>query len=337
MAETKIANIIVPSVFNPYVIEKTTEMSNLVQSGIVETDPLFDTLATAGGKLINVPFFKELTGADQVLSDSASLTVNNVASGQDVARLHTRGNAWGVNDLAKALSGDDPMEAIATMVAAYWVHREQDLLISSLKGVFADNLANDSGDLISNIAIEAGNSATDANKMGGEAIINASAKLGDAAGGLTAICMHSVPYTRLRLLNLIDWIAIGTARAENGFTREGMAPTFDGKRIIVDDSCPVVAGSTNGFKYTSYLFGQGAVARGEGAAPVPTETDRDSLAGSDILVNRRHFILHPRGVKWTETTVTGVAPTNAQCELAVNWDRVYSKKNVRIVQLVTNG
>ena len=38
MAVTKIQNVIVPDVFNPYVVEKTAELSALFQSGIIRPD-----------------------------------------------------------------------------------------------------------------------------------------------------------------------------------------------------------------------------------------------------------------------------------------------------------
>ena len=43
---TKVADVIVPEVFNPYVIERTAELSALVQSGIIETGPELDKLAS---------------------------------------------------------------------------------------------------------------------------------------------------------------------------------------------------------------------------------------------------------------------------------------------------
>ena len=98
-----------------------------------------------------------------------------------------------------------------------------------------------------------------------------------------------------------------------------------------------LAGGTSGWVYSSYLFGSGAVGRGEGAAPVPTETDRDSLAGEDVLINRRHYILHPRGIAFQSASVAGSSPTNAELALSANWDRVYNSKNIRIVELKTNG
>jgi hypothetical protein len=70
---------------------------------------------------------------------------------------------------------------------------------------------------------------------------------------------------------------------------------------VVDDGLPV----SNGV-YTTYIFGAGAFGWGEGGAPVPTETARDALSGDDILVNRRHFILHPRGVAFQNAPVATV-------------------------------
>ncbi len=70
---------------------------------------------------------------------------------------------------------------------------------------------------------------------------------------------------------------------------------------------------------------------GNGSAQVPTETDRDSLAGDDIPINRQHFVLHPRGVKFNAATVLGSSPTNAEAETATNWTRVFDNKNVRMV------
>ena len=32
---------------------------------------------------------------------------------------------------------------------------------------------------------------------------------------------------------------------------------------------------------------------------MPVETDRNSLSGYDVLINRRHFVQHLRGVKYS--------------------------------------
>jgi hypothetical protein len=311
---TKITDIIVPSVFNPYVVERTAELSALVQSGIVVPNPELDRLATSGGKTINMPFFDDLTGDDEVLSDSGALTPQKITSAQDVAVLLMRGKAWGVNDLSKALSGADPMKAVGDLVAQYWARQRQKTLFATLKGAFAS--ASMAGN-VHDISALVGEAAV----IGGSSFIDAKSKLGDAADRLTAVAMHSATYAKLEKDQLITYGKDPVTGAD--------VPFYLGKRVIVDDGCPASGGT-----YTTYLFGEGAVGLGNGQAPVPTETDRDSLAGEDILINRQHYILHPRGIAFTSSSVAGSSPTNGELETGTNWNKVYDNKNIRIVKFV---
>lgn len=314
MAATKISDVIVPDVFNPYVVERTAEKSALYRSGIIQSDAQLNALAQSGGTLLQMPFWADLTGDDEVLSDTGSLTAGAITASKDIARLHMRGRAWGVNDLAKALSGDDPMGVVGDLVADYWARRMQAALIKTLDGVFAS--ATMAGNLHDITAV------TGADTFTGEHFIDATHKLGDAENILTAIMVHSATYASMRKQNLIDFIPNSQGVYD--------IPTYMGKRVIVDDGLPIVSTT----KYTTYLFGAGAIGYGEGAPPVPTETDRDSLAGEDYLITRKHFLLHPRGVKWNESSVAGDSPTNAELATAANWTRVYANKNIRIVKFL---
>lgn len=103
--------------------------------------------------------------------------------------------------------------------------------------------------------------------------------------------------------------------------------------MIVDDSTPYDTTDKVG---TAYIFGARAIALGNGSHPriIPTEIDRDSLAssGEDYLITRRIFILHPRGIKWTEANVADAFPTNAEIANGANWERVFEPKAIRIVK-----
>lgn len=310
MAATKISDVIVPEVFNPYVIQETVRLDAFVQAGIVQNDPQLDALALSGGTILNMPYWNDLDGDSEELSDSGSLSVNAITAGQDQARLHMRGKAWGVNDLAKALSGDDPMAVIASKVAKYWVGERSKALFKSLAGI-STTLAS------TNVHDISGNTGNDA-IISVASALDAKQKLGDNASKLTGIAMHSAVYTLLQKNNQIDMVADSQTLVQ--------FPFYLGYRVIVDDQCPVSGGV-----YTTYMFGEGAFGLGNGAAPVPTETDRDSLAGEDILVNRQHFLLHPRGVKWNEASVAGKTPTFAEIATGANWTKVYDTKNIRIV------
>jgi hypothetical protein len=316
VTKTIITDVIVPEVFNPYVIQRTAELSAFYQSGIIARNPELDRLASSGGKLVNMPFWEDLTGPDEVLSDQTALTVGKITASQDVAALLARGRAWSVNDLAKALSGDDPMAAIGDLVAAYWARRFQAILIETLNGIFGNNatLMNTNQHDISGSPDADGDDVISA-----KTAVDAIYKLGDNADKLTGFAMHSATVAKLAKDDLIEYIKPSEGSVE--------VPYFLGKRVVVDDGLPVSSGV-----YTTYIFGAGAFGWGEGGAPVPTETARDALSGDDILVNRRHFILHPRGVAFQNNQVSGPTPSNTELADYRNWERVYESKNVRIVQ-----
>ncbi|PEJ57407.1 coat protein [Bacillus sp. AFS002410] len=316
MAFTKISDVIVPSVFNPYVLNRTTELSEIYQSGIVQRDQQFDDLAASSARTINMPYWNDLSGTSESLSDSGALTPDKITAGQDIAVILRRGKAWSSNDLAANLAGSDPMKAIGDLVAGFWARDMQKTTLSLLKGVFASaSMSNNVSDIS---ALTGG-----AEKIGASSFIDASYRLGDAQSTLKATVMHSSVVAALAKQNLIQFIKPADGSPE--------VPYYLGKRVIVDDSTPNSAGV-----YTTYLFGQGAVALGFGSPVgfVETETDRDSLAGNDYLINRKTMILHPRGVAFQSASVAGAAPTNTELETATNWNRVYDPKKIRVVKFI---
>ena len=311
MPVTQISNVVVPEVFNPYVLQRTAELSAVRASGIAAEVP--GVTVPNGGATLNMPFWNDINSDDEVLSDTVELTPDKITAGKDVAAILTRGKAWAANDLSALFSGDDPLGAIANMVSTYWARKEQKTLLSILAGVFASTSM--TGNLL-DISGEDGDAAI----ISSASLIDAISLLGDAAYSLTGIITHSAVMYDLAKKNLLD--------AKISGINVKTAPEFQsylGRQIIVDDSAPNNAGV-----YTTYLFGQGAVGFAEGNVPVPTEVERKALAGNDYLVNRRSFILHPRGVKWVGTP-SGSTPSNTELATGTNWVRVYDNKNIRIV------
>src|SRR6478752_8310776 len=233
MAKTAVADIIIPTEFERYAIERTAELAQFGQCGIIESAPEFDAIASEGGREVRMPFWKDLTATRQLLSDSASLVVNKITADQDIARIHNDAQVWSVNHLAKVISGDDPMQAIVDLVAAYWARTDEGLIISCLKGLFG--AASMAGNLLA-IHSESVAATTSATKLTGATFVDACAKLGDRADRLTAVAMHSATEAALRKLDLIDFIPDSEGKP--------MLRVFQGRRVIVDDSLPVRAGTT---------------------------------------------------------------------------------------------
>ena len=335
MAKTAIADVIIPSLFEKYVIERTAVLSAFGASGIVESDPFFDALAAGGGNSVDMPFWQDVNPARQILADNAPLAVNKIGSSKDIARIQVDANAWSVNDLAKILSGADPMGALVALVGDYWIRMDQGLIVSSLKGMFAS--ASMAGNKLA-IASETVAGQSGSTRLNGSTFVDATVKLGDRGSRLTAIAMHSATEASLRKLDLIDYVPESEGKAE--------IAVFQGRRVIVDDGLPTRAGTTDGLVYTSFLFGPGAFAKG--AAPLSgepllgghgtegVEWARAALDSDTNFINRRRFILHPRGVKFNSAAVAGTSPTNAELENGANWTRVFENKNVRIVAIDHN-
>ncbi|AWB31530.1 major capsid protein [Clostridium botulinum] len=313
---TKLSDVIVPELFNPYVVNKTMEKSALVQSGIIVNNSEFDNLASQASPLINMPFFEDLTGESEQIIEDTDLEAAKITSNKDVAAILRRAKMWSATDLSAALAGKDPMAAIGELVSGFWTRDMQKELIAILKGIFLSTS-------MKNNLLDISAMTEGAAKWSASAFIDAQQMLGDAQELLTGVMMHSAVKSELKKQNLIQTI------------RPSDSPEFDvyqDKRVIVDDGCPVDVGGV----YTTYLFGQGALALGNGnpVGFIPTETDRDKKKGSgvDYLINRKTMILHPRGVKFTNAKVAKVeGPSRAELQEKTNWERVYEPKQIRIV------
>ncbi len=314
---TTLNDVIVPELFTPYVINRTMELSDLFKSGIVTNNAEFDRLASEAAPIHNMPFFEDLSGDAEDVIEGEDLTAKKISSSKDVSATIRRAAMWSATDLAAAMAGADPMKAIGDLVAGFWSRNMQKELVAVLTGVFASTSM---ADHVLDVSAGTGKAAY----ISASSFIDAMQLLGDAQSQLTAVAMHSATKSYLKKQNLI-----ATERDSTDVEFD----TYQGRRVIVDDGCPVAEGV-----YTTYLFGAGAVAYGNGnpVGFVATEVDRDKKKGSgvDYLINRRTFILHPRGIAWTNK-VRAHNETVSRTELqdGTNWNKVYKPKQIRIVAL----
>lgn len=198
---------------------------------------------------------------------------------------HVRTRGWSDADLVAELAGSDPMDRIRSRVSNYWNRQFQKMFVNTIKGVLADNTANDSGDMVHDITGEAGDDA----QVSAEAILETGQTMGDNSQKLKLLIMHSRIYTNLAKQNLIDFIPNSDGRVR--------FPTYLGYPIVVDDGVQVDDAGGGDFHYWTYLLGEGVVGWGESPVAVPVETDRAPAQGNgsgvEQLWTRRQFIMHP--------------------------------------------
>ena len=322
MAITTLADMqIVPDKFTAYTIQRTTEKSTLVRSGIVTSDPQVSQLINGtpkGGNMIIMPYYNPLTGEDEVFGEEA-VGVDGITTDNEMATLLIRQKAWGDTDLSKVFGGSDPMAAIGDLVADWWVQREQAITLSILKGLFTA----ETGALKSHL-LDVSADQTEST-IGVDTTLSAKQLMGDAADKLGLVFMHSATYTSLQKKQQITTEFDSDLKVKIDY--------YLGYMVIVDDGMPVNTGV-----YDTYFIGKGAFARNDGmpAGLVGTETDRDKLTASNYLINRRALVLHPLGVSFKKPDAFANGKkyaANSDLATAANWELKKDHKNVPIVCL----
>ena len=319
MAITSIANMqIVPNKFTEYTLQRTTEKSMLVKSGITTADSRVSQLINGiprGGNLVQMPFYNALTGEDEVFGEAA-LVPEGIETGSEYATLLVRQKAWGDTDLSKVFGGSDPMAAIADLVADWWNVREQAIMLSILKALFTA----ETGALKNHIK----DISADADAIiSVDATLDAKQLMGDAYDKLGVVFMHSATYTRLQKNQQITTEYDSDLKVKIDY--------YLGYQVIVDDGMPVTGGI-----YDTYFIGKGAFAREDGMPQglVGYETDRDKLGAQNFLINRRALVLHPLGVSFNpQANLAGKYAANSELATAANWNLAVDHKKVPIVCL----
>jgi len=350
MATTQLSDLYDPLTFQNALQERQVELNAFLQAGVMTNDPKLQMHLSTGGQIGELPFYYQLPTSGEGASGTepnfssddpaVSSTPQKITSGKMIFRASYQNNSWSAMDLAREITSlSDPLQAIVNRVAVYWNTNTQNRLIKSAMGVLNDNVANNAGDMVVNVATDSAAAVTAAELIGADVVIDAWATMGDRmtqAQGMV-LAVHSVVYAQLNKQNLIEFIP--NARGEV------LIGTYLGMRLIVDDGLPAVAG-TNRVTYTSIIFGPGSYGYGQGYPENPSEVERDPSSGEgggqEIIYSRITEIIHPVGFSFNSSTLTG-GTGNTQAswsdlELATNWGRAFqNRKSVRMAYLQTYG
>lgn len=336
----RLSNVFIPAVYGSYTSLNNTDNDALVNSGIIAQSELFDQIAAGGAVEGTIPFWNDLDRTvepNYSNDDPADFAVpGGVTTGTMKYRKSYLNQSYGSMDLVKELNASDPLAHIKQRFDNYWIGRRQLRLLATLKGVFADNAANDSGDMIIDISAEAGEAA----RWNSDAFIDGQFTMGDRAGSLAAMIVHSNIAKKMVKDDDVDTVRDSEGRV--------ILRTYKEKILLVDDSMPVTGAGADRI-YTSYLFGEGAFgfggeeghafAMGEGVPAEGVWFEREEQAGNgggmETIGERKTQILHPFGFSWVEAgaALAEFSPTDADIGLAAHWNRIVSRKNVPLAAI----
>lgn len=329
MAVVQLSDAFIPNVYGSYTALDNTENSRFVQSGIIARSEFLDNVARAGGKTVQVPFWNDIDPTiepNYSNDDPADLaTPNKIGSGTMTARKSWLNQGFADMDLVQELAGSSPMQHIRNRFGTYWQRQMERRLIRISLGILADNVANDSSDMVKDISAEAGDAAL----FNSDVFIDAAYTMGDMAENIKAIAVHSMVMARMVKNDDIVFIPDSQGKLT--------IPTYKGRQVLVDDLMPVTSGVYTSILYGTGAFGFGGVdgsafAYGEGTPRVPFEVFRTPRAGAgggmEEIWERKTWLMHPAGFDWIEGTLTEFSPTLADLDDAAHWDRKVARKNV---------
>lgn len=337
MALVQLSDLVYGTNFHNYTVQQSVRLNAFAAAGVMVRDAAIDAMAGEQGFLHNLPSFGRLANDEPNASSDAPGDIavpKKITTLSEIARKLMRNQGWSSADLNTALMSPDPLSVIGDQLSSYWAGVNQTTVIKMCLGILADNVANDSSDMLYKVSTDANSAVTDAEKFSDAAMIAAAQTMGDHKSKIAAIAVHSVIHARMQTLGaLVDNFDPQTGQL--------LFQTYQGKRVIVDDDMPAVAG-TYRTTYTSILFGAASFAHGLGAPKTPTEVEREASQGNgegiETLWNRRHEIIHPRGFAITGTPASSVVtPSYSQLATATTWNRVFDRKLIPLAFIQTNG
>ena len=336
MATTRLSDVqFDPDVYLTYVQENRTDRNAYTLSGVAVTNQTLESRSDGDGDITSIPYWKDLDSDNENISSDdpgASATPDKIGTGKMQARRLHINNAWqSANLVSSVLGSENPMQQIASRTADYWDQRFAARVQAATLGIYLDNVGA-TGDMIHDDSTEDGDNATATNLFNYGGFVDATATMGESSDMLGLMAVHPDTMAQIRKQQQIEFIQ----DSKTGL----MIPMYNGLRLLEDKKLPVIAGLTTGSRYVSVLYKQGAFGYGDGTPERPVATEFDELAGNgagiETLVERKQWLIHPEGYKWTETTVAGDSPTVAEYALAVNWERQFLRENVGIAFYVHN-
>lgn len=315
-----------PQAFGTY-SERIPDLAKntLMESGVFKSHPQISQIfANQTGSSFGVIPLLGLLGGDELNYDGKTdIEADTTKTFMQGITTFGRAKAWRELDFSYDItSGTDFMENVASQVKRYWSKKNQQTLISILKGIFSmegdDNLKfvnNHTWD----ISIESGENARVGASTLNKAIQQA---CGDNKEIFKIIVMHSAVATNLENMNLLNYLKYTDAQ---GVQRDLALATWNGRTVLIDDSLPTEESGGNTI-YTSYILGEGAFFYADLGVKNPYEMNRDpkTNGGEDTLYTRHRKCIAPFGISYTGNEQGTLSPTNAEFENGKNWSLVSS-------------
>lgn len=313
--------------------------NEIAASGIVHKDATIMDLIGSKGNVATIPIYKPLNifedGMDALNNDGeTNNTPVEIAGDKQTCMLIQRMKAFKAKDFTKELTGADPLGLVKQKIAGYYTQVWEAELMNIANAVLGVAALSDH---VTNLAVTTG-TIGEKNLITDTTLIDAEqAALGDMAGGLGLMILHSKIFAQYKKLGLVEY---GKYTVGNALRQDVELPTIGGKIPLVTDYY-TVDNSVSGFPvYKTYLFGEGAFLSADKTnyeKQYTTNYDPETAAGVDKFYTKQGKVLHPNGLSLAVDNIAKESPTKAELGTAANWSLKFNTKNVKMGLIKSNG
>lgn len=326
-------------VFTGMMTEADYWKNEIIVSGVIQKDGSIMDAIGSQGNVATIPIYKPFNVHDSGMEalNNDGLTDNEpteISGDKQTCMLIQRMKAFKAKDFTAELTGADPLTHIKSRIQNYYKGVWENELMNIVKAVMG---VTELKDHVTDLSVTEGSIAA-ANKISESTLIDAEqAALGDMAGGLGLIVMHSKIFAAYKKLQLVEYdkFTVGGAIKE-----EVILPHIGGKIPMVTDYYTVDTSVTGFPVFSTYLLGEGAFKscdKKNYKNAYTTNYDPEAAAGTDKLYTKQGKVLHPNGLSLAVDNVATESPTFEELGKKENWALKFNHKNVKIGLIKSNG
>ena len=311
----------------------------ILASGVVRQDSSIMDLIGSQGNVATIPMYKPLNIHDTNMAalnndGETSNTPQEISGNKQTCMMIQRMKAFKAKDFTKELTGADPLGNIKSKIASYYTQVWEDEMMNIAAAIVGVSAMSDH---VTDLSVTTGTIAA-ANKVAETTMIDAEqAALGDMAGGMGLVVMHSKIYAAYQKLGLVEFEKYVTSGA---IKQDIKLPIINGKIVKVTDYYTLDSSKAGFPVYKTYLFGEGAFLscdKNNYEKQYTTDYDPETNAGTEKLYTKQGKVLHPNGLSLAVDNISKESPTKTELGTVANWSLKFNHKNVRIGLIKTNG
>lgn len=311
----------------------------IIASGIIHQDASIMNLIGSQGNVATIPMYKPLNIHDENMGalNNDGLTDNipqEIAGDKQTCMLIQRMKAFKAKDFTKELTGAKPLDNIRGKIQNYYAQVWEDEMMNIANAVLALEALEDH---VLDLSITTG-TVGDVNKINATTLIDAEQQaLGDMAGDLGLIVLHSKIFAQYKKMQLVEYdkFTIGDA-----IKKEVILPHIGGKIPLVTDYYTVDTSAAGFPVFKTFLFGEGAFRSADKKnyeKQYTTNYDPEKAAGTEMFYTKQGKVLHPNGLSLAVDNIAKESPTKAELGTTANWGLKFNHKNVKMGVIKSNG